>query len=204
MENQQATSRTHPLIITASVAVILLCIAGLAAIMGWIPKSGADSTAAEKTAAAAEKPASEAKTPAARATSKSHTATASGSHPLQVAAAPSAPKAICKECGVIEQVAEREKAGEASGVGAVGGGVLGGVLGHQVGGGRGRDVATVVGAVGGAVAGHEIEKNLKKSKFYETTVRFEDGSTRVFTQEAQPAWRQGDRVKLVNGELRPA
>ncbi len=203
MENQQATSRTHPLIITASIAVILLCIAGVAAIMGWIPKSGADSTA-EKAAAAAEKQASEAKAPAAHAgTSKPH-ATPSGSQPLQVAAAPSAPKAVCKDCGVIESVVEREKAGEASGIGAVGGGVLGGVLGHQVGGGRGRDVATVVGAVGGAVAGHEIEKTMKKSKFYEITVRFEDGSSRVFSQEAQPAWRRGDRIKLVNGELRPA
>ena len=202
MENEQTIKRTHPLIIAASIAVILLCVAGVAAIMGWIPKSGADGAIAPAPESKERAAPAKASAAAPHAASKTHAAAAS--HPLQAAAAPSQAKPVCKDCGVIESIVEREKAGEASGVGAVGGGVLGGVVGHQIGGGRGRDIATVVGAVGGAVAGHQIEKSMKKTTFYEITVRFEDGSTRVFSEATQPTWRQGDRVKLVNGELRPS
>jgi outer membrane lipoprotein SlyB len=112
-----------------------------------------------------------------------------------------APKPICHECGVIESVREVEKKGEGSGVGAVAGGVAGGVLGHQTGGGRGKDVMTLLGAIGGAVAGHEIEKNVKKVKSYEVAIRFEDGSSRLISQDNPPAWRQGDKVKVVNGMI---
>ena len=94
-----------------------------------------------------------------------------------------------------------EKKGEGSGVGAVAGGVLGGVLGHQVGAGRGKDTMTVLGALGGAVAGHQIEKNVKKVFSYEIAIRFDDGSSRVITQEAAPSWRPGDRVRVVNGVI---
>ncbi|MBI4756252.1 MAG: glycine zipper 2TM domain-containing protein [Betaproteobacteria bacterium] len=81
------------------------------------------------------------------------------------------------------------------------GGVVGGLLGHQIGGGRGKDLATVAGAVGGAVAGHQIEKSVRKTTRYEVTVRFEDGSTKVFSQDQQPTWRSGDRVKVTNGAI---
>jgi len=108
-------------------------------------------------------------------------------------------KPLCYDCGVIESVREIEKKGEGSGLGAVAGGVAGGVLGHQTGGGRGKDVMTVLGAIGGAVAGHQIEKNVKKVKSYEIDIRFEDGSSRLVTQDNPPAWRAGDKIKLVNG-----
>ncbi len=113
-------------------------------------------------------------------------------------------RAPCFDCGTIESVRQVEKKGEGSGLGAVAGGLLGGLLGHQTGGGRGRDVMTVVGAVGGAVAGHQIEKTTKKSTAYEVTVRFEDGTTRVLQQASEPAWRMGDRVRVVNSEIVPA
>jgi len=112
-----------------------------------------------------------------------------------------APKPICHECGVIESVREIEKKGEGSGVGAVAGGVAGGVLGHQTGGGRGKDVMTVLGALGGAVAGHQIEKNVKKVKSYEVAIRFDDGSSRLISQDNPPAWRAGDKVRVVNGMI---
>lgn len=112
-----------------------------------------------------------------------------------------APKPICHECGVIESVREFEKPGEGSGVGAVAGGVAGGVLGHQTGGGRGKDVMTVLGALGGAFAGHQIEKTVKKVKTYEIAIRFEDGSSRLITQDNPPAWRSGDKVRVVNGMI---
>lgn len=113
---------------------------------------------------------------------------------------PPAP-AICGDCGTIESVREIAREPEGSGLGAVAGGVLGGVLGNQVGQGRGRDLATVVGLIGGAVAGNQIEKAQKRVVEYQVTVRFEDGSSRVFTQETAPAWRSGDRVKIENGLL---
>ena len=100
---------------------------------------------------------------------------------------------------MIESVREIEKTGDGSGLGAVAGGVAGGLLGRQTGNGRGRDVMTVLGAIGGAVAGNAVEKNVKKVKSYEVSIRFDDGSSRLITQSNPPAWRSGDRVKLVDG-----
>jgi outer membrane lipoprotein SlyB len=111
----------------------------------------------------------------------------------------------CNNCAVVESVRTVVKEGDVGpvGVGSVAGTVLGGVLGHQVGSGRGRDVATVVGAVGGAIAGHQIEKNRARTTSYEIAVRFDDGSTQRITQAEAPIWHQGDRVRVVNGGLRP-
>jgi outer membrane lipoprotein SlyB len=110
-------------------------------------------------------------------------------------------KPLCYDCGVIESVREIEKKGAGTGLGAVAGGVAGGVLGRQTGGGRGRDVMTVLGAIGGAVAGNAIEKRVNKTKAYEITIRFDDGTSQLVKQETQPAWHSGDRVKLVNGVI---
>ncbi|MBI3044803.1 MAG: glycine zipper 2TM domain-containing protein [Betaproteobacteria bacterium] len=121
----------------------------------------------------------------------------------EVAPPPLVVAATCRECAVVEEVREVEKAGDASGVGAVGGAVVGGVLGRQVGRGTGRDIATVVGAIGGGIAGHQIEKQVKKTKQYQISVRYEDGSQGLFTQDTPPSWRAGDKVKVVNGILEP-
>jgi outer membrane lipoprotein SlyB len=94
-----------------------------------------------------------------------------------------------------------EKAGQASGVGAVGGAVVGGVLGHQVGSGRGKDLATILGAIGGALGGNQVEKTVKKEKEYQVVVRYDDGSTGTFTQATLPAWHRGDRVRVINGAI---
>jgi outer membrane lipoprotein SlyB len=151
-----------------------------AAAMGIIP--GFD----PKVAVVEEKPAEEVKPPA----------------PALVQKAPAAkPKAQCKDCGVIESVYLRERAGEGTGLGAVGGAIVGGVIGHQVGGGRGKDVATVVGAVGGAYAGNQIEKNSKKTRSFEITVRFEDGTSRPIVQDTEPTWKVGDKVRVENGMI---
>lgn len=122
--------------------------------------------------------------------------------PVQMAAAPPA-KLVCLDCGIVGSVRTVEKAGEGSGLGAVAGAVAGGVLGHQVGGGRGKDVMTVLGAIGGGFAGNQVEKNVKKTKSYEITVRFEDGNTRVFNQDTEPWYRAGDKVRVSNGVLTP-
>jgi len=55
----------------------------------------------------------------------------------------------------------------------------------------------VGGAVGNAVVGNEIEKRVSSSKNYETTVRFDDGSTPVFGVSGEttpPQWRAGHRM----------
>lgn len=187
----QTIKSTHPILLGAGVAVIIFSAVGIAAVMGWIPIStsspgptGEPPKAAQQASAVPPKP-------------------ASARHqqpPAQVAA--NAPARVrCAECGVVESVREIEKAGEASGLGAVAGGVVGGVVGNQVGGGRGRDAMTVIGAVGGAVAGNQIEKKAKATKVYEVTIRFEDGSVRTVTEPNAPTWRQGDRVKVINGQI---
>ena len=111
------------------------------------------------------------------------------------------PPTVCRDCGVVENVREVKNAGEGSGIGAVAGGVLGGILGTQVGNGRGRNLATLAGIVGGAFAGNQIEKSQRATIRYEATVRFDDGSTRTFTQDMPWSWHAGDRVRLSNGTL---
>lgn len=180
----------------AGIALTLFCAVGIAAVMGWIPSSMGgigDKLAVEH---AAEQQAPKA---APRYTPKTHSAAASRPAPA-VAAAPAS--ATCAECGVIESVRAVEAKGQGSGLGAVGGAVVGGLLGNQVGAGRGKDVMTVVGAVGGGLAGNEVEKRVKASTHYEITVRLDDGSSRVISETAQPAWHTGDKVKIVNGTIR--
>lgn len=115
---------------------------------------------------------------------------------------PSAP-AICRECGIVESNREIVKEGDGSGLGAVAGGVVGGALGHGVGQGTGRDLATIAGAIGGAVLGNKIEKNQRKSVSYQTTVRFEDGTSQVFNSNEPTPWQPGDKVRVTDGRITP-
>lgn len=117
----------------------------------------------------------------------------------QSAPPPAAPP--CNSCGTVESVRHIVQQGEASGAGAVIGGVAGGVLGHQIGSGRGNDAATVLGAVGGAYAGHQIEKNKNKKSSWQVRVRLDTGQLRTLSFRGEPAFREGDRVKIVNGRL---
>lgn len=189
METQTSKS-PHTLFWIAGIAVTVFSIAGIAAIMGWIPTSTSSPTG---NAALAKQSAAPAKPAAASAVPEQA--------PVQVASNTPVVSAACAECGVVESVREIDTKGEGSGLGAVGGAVVGGVLGHQIGGGSGQKIATVVGAVGGAVAGNEIEKRVKSAKSYDITIRFEDGSSRVINEANAPSWRVGDRVKVINGVI---
>lgn len=175
----------------------------------------ADKPVARKAVAKRASPVQPTTTPAAepaRAATESAPMTIAQNYPAPGMAPPPAPpvqpapmmepaKPVCHDCGVIESVREVEKKGEASGAGAAVGGIAGGVLGRQTGNGRGRDVMTVLGAIGGAIAGHEIEKNAKKGRTYEIDIRFDDGTTRLITQDTAPVWRSGDRVRLLGGVI---
>ena len=184
METQAVKQSTNPILIAAAIALILFCGAGLAAIMGWIPTS-IGGGAASQTAATPAKTLSHSAVPETR-----HTP------------APVASRAPCTECGVIESVREVDAKGKATGVGGVGGAVVGGLLGNQIGAGRGKDVMTVAGAVGGALAGNEIEKRANSTKSYQITVRLDDGTSRVFNEASPPAWHAGDKVRIVDGQIR--
>ena len=109
--------------------------------------------------------------------------------------------AVCKSCGVVESVREVTTRGQGSGLGAGAGAVVGGLLGNQIGGGHGRQLATVAGAVGGAVVGNQVEGNMRATRSYTIKVRMEDGSLRTFHRSA-PNWQQGERVRVVKGQLR--
>jgi outer membrane lipoprotein SlyB len=110
----------------------------------------------------------------------------------------------CSNCGNVESIREITTRARGSGVGAGAGAILGGLLGNQVGSGRGRSLATVAGAVGGAVMGNQVEGNMHAYHSYEIRVRLDDGSLRTFHQRSVPAWRTGDRVRIVKGTLHTA
>jgi hypothetical protein len=118
------------------------------------------------------------------------------------AAAASSPPPMCRDCGTVTGVREIEKPRKV-GTGTAAGAVIGGVLGYAIGGHNNRGVGTVVGATGGAVAGNVIENKAGANRTFEIGVRFDDGSSRIFTQETHPSLRQGSRVRLVNGALTP-
>jgi outer membrane lipoprotein SlyB len=110
--------------------------------------------------------------------------------------------AVCHSCGVVESINTVDQRAEGSGVGAAGGAILGGLLGNQVGSGNGRKLATVAGAIGGAVAGNQVEGRVKATRSYDISVRLNDGSLRTIHQTEQPAWREGDRVRVTDNGLR--
>lgn len=177
----QINKSPSPLMWIAGISIILFSIVGIGAFMGWIPSS--ISTQGDKAAPSS---------PAGAKSSKTQTNVASNTRS----------KVICAECGVIQSTREIVQRGEGGAVGIVGGAVVGGLIGNQVGDGRGKDLATVAGAVGGAMAGNEIQKRVDTTKRYEVVVRFDDGSSRVFTEANPTAWRTGDRVKVTNGVIR--
>ena len=207
----------HPMMIIAAVAVILFCLAGTAAIMGWIPSSIGGNTRGDlseadraaltaKMAAPSQEPAMQTLPPQAlpaqslAAAPVQERSAPVREQPLKVAAAAPA-KNWCSNCGNVESVREITTRAQGSGLGAAGGAVLGGLLGNQVGSGHGRQLATVAGAVGGAVVGNQVEGNMKATKSYEIRVRLDDGTARTFHQQHAPGWHTGDRVKVVKGAL---
>ena len=203
------TKSLHPLIIAAAVAVLLFCGVGTAALMGWLPSSDSRETQPLSSAASSEQLAS-LQTVAPPASAKPLAALPQQPAPVQrpqpepeqYAAAPAPEPKVCSNCGVIEAINEINTRASGSGVGAAGGAVVGGLLGNQVGGGHGKQLATVLGAVGGAVAGNQIEGSVRSTRSYNIVVRLDNGKTRTVHQSAEPSWRQGDRVRVVNGGLR--
>ncbi len=228
--NSTQGGRHHPAMIVAAIAVILFCLAGTAAILGWIPSSFGGpakhqlSDADQATLSAKMQQDGQLGAPAALATAQPPLALASqersqdlrqsGSQPYPAQNEPRVStyreadlaqaepaRATCTSCGRIESVRAIQTRAQGSGLGAAGGAVLGGLLGNQIGGGHGRQLATVAGAVGGAVVGNQVEGNMKATTSYEIRVRMDNGHYRSFHQNSAPRWAAGDRVRVVNGSL---
>lgn len=193
-----STRRAHPMLIVASGAVVLVCLAGTAALMGWIPTSAsANLDTAALAPANPALPAQQASPAAPRHVAPKPLAYHQPrAEPVRRAATP-----VCQNCGTVASIREFNTRGDGSGLGAAGGAVVGGLLGNQVGGGHGKQAMTVVGAIGGALAGNHIEKRVRATQSYETTVNMDNGSSRTVTQATQPTWRQGDQIKIVDGVL---
>ncbi|KQQ47608.1 hypothetical protein ASF61_02970 [Duganella sp. Leaf126] len=218
MNNNTSKSSLHPMVMAAAGAVILVSGVGVAAMMGWLPSSNGKN--ADVPMAANVPPAVEQQVASAPPVTAPVAAPVREREPVRevvrepvrepvrekpavvkhtpVKAAP----AVCSSCGVIESITSADQRAEGSGLGAAGGALLGGLIGNQVGGGNGRKLATVAGAIGGAVAGNQVEGRVNGTRTYTIAVRMEDGAVRNVIQNEQPNWRQGDRVRIVNGVLR--
>lgn len=105
-------------------------------------------------------------------------------------------------CGKVSAVNAEKREGKGSGLGAVAGGVAGGLLGNQIGKGTGNTIATIGGIAGGAYVGHEVEKKAKSQTVFAVHVQMDDGNHRQFDYGSQPAFAPGDRVQIVNKQLR--
>lgn len=116
-----------------------------------------------------------------------------------VARAPEAP--LCQDCGTVESITPVDVEGAGSGTGALAGGVLGAVVGNQVGDGNGKVLATILGAVGGGMAGNSVEKKMKKTTFYDVSVRMDDGSHRLLRQTVPAA--VGSLVRVQGSSVLP-
>jgi len=211
MNTPNTTRSIHPIMVIAAVAVVLFCGVGSAAMLGWLPTSTASGTVP----GAAPMPGQLSSVPAQQAAYNNAAPAPAVAAAMPVAGngngdlAGQAPQpvaqqapAACSNCGVVESVRSVEHRPQGSGVGAAGGAILGGLLGNQVGSGHGRQIATVAGAVGGAVAGNQIEGNMKTTHTWNVVVRMDNGGKRTISQSSQPAWRSGDAVRVVKGQLR--
>lgn len=195
--------KTSPFIIAASVAVIVFCVVGIAALTGVLPGRSKAPDAPTVAQEAPAKPGEPLLGPLPGPSSQASRGLVPppGSAPGMMPPPGSAPPPVCTTCGVITSIRLVEKPGEATPLGMVAGGLVGGILGHQVGSGGGKDLATIAGAVGGGLAGREIEERARSTRVHEITVRMEDGRERTFTQQADPSFVVGDRVRLVQGAL---
>ena len=188
---QTTTTRLHPLLAAAAISLIVLSGVGVAAMTGIIPVTKSQDSAPEMPQEVV-KPAVRKAVPA----PVVETLPVVESAPVAEARKPLAPAG---QLATVESVREVKSPGDAKGVGAIAGGAVGGLLGNKL--GKGKGLAMVLGAAGGAFAGHQIEKQVRADKRWEIGLRLDDGSARTLPSETEPAWRAGDRVRIVADQL---
>ncbi len=107
--------------------------------------------------------------------------------------------------GVVERIEVVNRSGGSGSniAGTVIGGVVGGLIGSQIGSGSGQTVATIAGAAGGAIAGNKIEgRRRADNETFRVTVRLDNGTNQVITQENIDDLRTGDRVRVEGNRIR--
>lgn len=200
MENTR-TSRLHPLLTAAAISLIVFSAVGVAALTGVMPSTkSASELELPKEIIKPIEPAISHPVEAPKPVARKKLVVKSSDSEFKKAEVKK-PVVIAGLLGTVETVREVEVAGDSKGVGAVAGGVAGAVLGHNIGGNN--KLVTILGTAGGALLGNHIEKRKRATRHWELTVRFDDGTTQVMSSEAQPFWRQGDRVRLLDGKLQP-
>jgi len=56
-------------------------------------------------------------------------------------------------------------------------------------------------SVDGSAAASPVAPDTQLAYSYESTVRFADGSTSVFSHAEPPSWQAGDKVRVVDGQI---
>jgi len=84
-------------------------------------------------------------------------------------------------------------------VGTVGGAALGGLAGSTVGGGTGQVAGAIGGAILGGIIGSNVERSANERPGVEVTVQLDNGQYVSIVQEADEAFRPGDRVRILSG-----
>jgi len=135
-----------------------------------------------------------------------HSLIAGAAVAVSIAAAPSTVVAQtgpgCANCGVVASVRAVQQKPRTSKVGLIGGGVVGALVGNEI--GDGNALATAGGAVGGAYLGNKIGQKVQARTRYRVVVRMDNGGTRTLTYAANPGFRAGSHVRVVNGRLAAA
>lgn len=103
------------------------------------------------------------------------------------------------DAGVVTSVREVTIEGQRGNLGLYGGGIIGGAAGSGAR-GVGGAVVQATSAVAGAVVGQAVEEAATRKHAQEITIRMDDGSTVVVTQEAATGlFQDGDRVRVLDG-----
>ncbi len=102
--------------------------------------------------------------------------------------------------GVVEGVRPVRIDATNTGLGSVAGATLGGIAGSSVGGGSGSAAAAVAGAVVGGIIGYNVEQDTNARTGIEITVLLDGGRYIAVVQEADEAFKVGDRVRVLSGQ----
>lgn len=100
--------------------------------------------------------------------------------------------------GVVESVRQVQIEGTRSSIGPAAGAVVGGIAGSNVGQGKGAAVGTVLGSIAGGIAGQAAEEAGTRKAGLEITVKLNSGRLVAITQEADEAFRPGERVRIIS------
>lgn len=101
--------------------------------------------------------------------------------------------------GVVESVRDVRIGPYDTGVGTAAGAVLGGIAGSNVGRGNGEVAGAIAGAILGGVIGQNVERSANERTGVEITVLLDTGRYVAVVQEADEAFRAGDRVRVLSG-----